>query len=92
MHEPCHIYHPNKIREYNEYNELYKLTFKTYKFERKQICTNSKQKRANSKRWRTKSCFGLEKFKTLIEKLITRALGEQQKNLLNIISGNFEIS
>ena len=29
---------------------------------------------------------------TLIEKIITRALDEQQKNLFNIISGNFEIS
>ena len=28
---------------------------------------------------------------TLIEKVITRALDEQQKNLFNIISGNFEI-
>ena len=28
----------------------------------------------------------------IIEKIITRKLDEQQKNLLNIISGNFEIS
>ena len=33
-----------------------------------------------------------EKLATLIEKIITRALDEQQKNLFNIISGNFEIS
>ena len=33
-----------------------------------------------------------EKLTTLIEKIITRALDEQQKNLFNIISGNFEIS
>ena len=33
-----------------------------------------------------------EKLATLIENIITRALGEQQKNLFNIISGNFEIS
>ena len=33
-----------------------------------------------------------EKLTTLIEKTITRALDEQQKNLFNIISGNFEIS
>ena len=33
-----------------------------------------------------------EKLTTLIEKMITRALDEQQKNLFNIISGNFEIS
>ena len=33
-----------------------------------------------------------EKLTTLIEKIMTRALGEQQKNLFNIISGNFEIS
>ena len=32
-----------------------------------------------------------EKLTTLIEKIITRALDEQQKNLFNIISGNFEI-
>ena len=29
---------------------------------------------------------------TLIEKIITRAPDEQQKNLFNIINGNFEIS
>ena len=29
---------------------------------------------------------------TIIEKIITRALDKQQKNLFNIISGNFEIS
>ena len=28
----------------------------------------------------------------LIEKIITKALDEQQRNLFNIISGNFEIS
>ena len=33
-----------------------------------------------------------EKLTTLTEKIIMRALDEQQKNLLNIISGNFEIS
>ena len=33
-----------------------------------------------------------EKLTTFIEKIITRALDEQQKNLCNIISGNFEIS
>ena len=33
-----------------------------------------------------------EKLTTLIEKVITRALDEQQKNLFNIVSGNFEIS
>ena len=33
-----------------------------------------------------------EKLTTLIERIITRALDEQQNNLLNIISGNFEIS
>ena len=33
-----------------------------------------------------------EKLTTLIEKIVTRALDEQQKNLFNIISGNFEIS
>ena len=33
-----------------------------------------------------------EKLTTLIEKIITRALDEQQKNLFNIISGNFQIS
>ena len=32
-----------------------------------------------------------EKLTTLIEKIITRTLDEQQKNLFNIISGNFEI-
>ena len=32
------------------------------------------------------------KLTTLIEKIITRALDEQQNNLFNIISGNFEIS
>ena len=32
-----------------------------------------------------------EKLKTLIEKIITRALDEHQRNLSNIISGNFEI-
>ena len=32
-----------------------------------------------------------EKLTTLIEKIMARALDEQQKNLLNIISGNFEI-
>ena len=32
-----------------------------------------------------------EKLTTLIEKIIMRALDEQQKNLLNIISGIFEI-
>ena len=29
---------------------------------------------------------------TLIEKIIARALDEQQENLFNILSGNFEIS
>ena len=29
---------------------------------------------------------------TLIEKKIARALDEQQKNLFNVLSGNFEIS
>ena len=29
---------------------------------------------------------------TLIEKVITRALDKQQKNVFNIVSGNFEIS
>ena len=33
-----------------------------------------------------------EKLTTLIEKIITRALDEQQKNLFNIISGDFKIS
>ena len=33
-----------------------------------------------------------EKLTTLTEKIILRALDEQQKNLFNIISGNFEIS
>ena len=33
-----------------------------------------------------------EKLTTLIEKIITRALDEQHKNLFNIISDNFEIS
>ena len=33
-----------------------------------------------------------EKLTTLIEKIITRAVDEQQKNLLNIISGSFELS
>ena len=33
-----------------------------------------------------------EKLTTLIEKIITRELDEQQKNLFNIIRGNFEIS
>ena len=33
-----------------------------------------------------------EKLTTVIEKIITRALDEQQKSLFNIISGNFEIS
>ena len=33
-----------------------------------------------------------QKLATLKEKLITRALDEQQKNLFNIISGNFEFS
>ena len=33
-----------------------------------------------------------KKLTTLIEKIITRALDEQRKNLFNIISGNFEIS
>ena len=33
-----------------------------------------------------------EKLTRLIEKIIARALGEQQKNLFNIIRGNFEIS
>ena len=33
-----------------------------------------------------------EKLTTLIEKIILRALDEQQKNLFNVISGNFEIS
>ena len=33
-----------------------------------------------------------EKLTTLIAKKITRALDEQQKNLFNITSGNFEIS
>ena len=33
-----------------------------------------------------------EKLTTLIEKIITKALDEQQKNLFNIIKGNFEIS
>ena len=32
-----------------------------------------------------------EKLTTLIEKIMARALYEQKKNLLNIISGNFEI-
>ena len=33
-----------------------------------------------------------EKLTTLLEKIITRALDEQQRNLFNIMSGNFEIS
>ena len=33
-----------------------------------------------------------EKLTTVIEKIITRALDEQQKNLFSIISANFEIS
>ena len=33
-----------------------------------------------------------EKLTTLLEKIVTRALDEQQKNLFSIISGNFEIS
>ena len=33
-----------------------------------------------------------EKLTTLIEKIITSALDEQQQNLFNIISANFEIS
>ena len=33
-----------------------------------------------------------EKLKTLIENIKTKALDEQQKNLFNIIKGNFEIS
>ena len=33
-----------------------------------------------------------EKLTTLVEKIITRAIDEQQKNLFNIISGDFEIS
>ena len=33
-----------------------------------------------------------EKLTTLIEKIITKALDEQQKNLFNIVKGNFEIS
>ena len=32
-----------------------------------------------------------KKLKALIEKIIARALDEQQKNLFNIISGNFKI-
>ena len=33
-----------------------------------------------------------KKLTTFIENIITRALDEQQKNLFNIINGNFEIS
>ena len=34
----------------------------------------------------------MENLTILIDKIITRALDEQQKNLFNIISGTFEIS